>query len=409
MVKYFKKLFVILAGIMLCAGTTVNATEMQEDVINEPDENCLEELDKSENQQYSELEESNNSISNLVPTEANMFAETYYKDLIEASLPYFPVLTSDDINQYELKSPYVVYDYDDNNPEIYYYPVTLNDNIVMVISIVETTEGYSISGSEEMVDGLNNIDYVSESNDIVFYENGCEIDAETENGIFLVEKIDEMQGEISEAPENFISMNISEKKEVVKESLKTTESLNLDYVQAVSEDNNIIEEVYSPAYSTNTSTNKTCKLYNAQGQGNLPICWAASVATVVNYRKGTSITAKNVCDVMNTGYVGATIDVKQNALKKYGLNYTKRNSQLTYNQIKTNINNKYPIAASTFEPGGGAHAITVYGWNMPKVTEFVIIWNSGTNSSQTMYYNPNGSTYTYNNKTWTWTKSLSYY
>lgn len=53
--------------------------------------------------------------------------------------------------------------------------------------------------------------------------------------------------------------------------------------------------------------------------------------------------------------------------------------------------------------------IILNGYKTVKVNDYIIIWNSGTGATQTIYYNPNGSTFSYNNTVWTWTSSLSYY
>ena len=352
--------------LIMCLNTTVNAAEFGVPKVEETGDSSV------------------NEIADNIPDEINLFAEKNYKDLIEASIPYYPELTSDNVDEYKLQDAYVVYDYDDTNPEIYYYPISLDGKIVMVLSAVNTSEGITISGSEEMVEGLNRIDYVFNSDSVVFYENENSIKAENENGKFLIEELDDASGKEVSEERDFASLELKEKIDIVAESAESTGSQNIEHIQKLSEYVQI-EEAYSPSFSSNTSTNKTCKLYNAQGQGDLPICWAASVATIVNYRKGTSITAKNVCDKMDTGYVGVNIDKKKSALAKYGLSYKKTESQLSSSKIKTNINNKYPIAASTFDSSGSGHAVTVYGWSMPSVTDFIIIWNSGTSSSQTIY------------------------
>lgn len=113
---------------------------------------------------------------------------------------------------------------------------------------------------------------------------------------------------------------------------------------------------------------------------------------------------------MGTGYTGQTSDVANKALGKYNITYKKIESQLSYSIIEKNLSKKYPIAAyATASSADNAHMVTVYGCKMPSATEYVILWNSGSNSTQTVTYNPNGTKFTYNNKTWTWKKSLSYY
>ena len=79
---------------------------------------------------------------------------------------------------------------------------------------------------------------------------------------------------------------------------------------------------YTRGYSQNTSKIKLCTLYNYKGQGNYGMCWAASVASIVNYIKGSNISAATVCKKMNIGYNdGATPGQAQLALMKYGVDY----------------------------------------------------------------------------------------
>lgn len=113
------------------------------------------------------------------------------------------------------------------------------------------------------------------------------------------------------------------------------------------DDGNVYNDIdgYSPSYSVNTSSTQICSLYNSQGQGSYGRCWAASMATILNYLNGTSITAANICDTMNIGYNdGASIETAMHAMANYttdmylNLIY----SQATFSNIKTNIGAKNP-------------------------------------------------------------------
>lgn len=147
------------------------------------------------------------------------------------------------------------------------------------------------------------------------------------------------------------------------------------------------------------------------GQGAYANCWAASVATIVNYRKSSYyLTAKAVCDKMGIGYnAGGTIYDKRNALKKYGYNYNYiRNSQLSWSQIWSNLSGKWPIAMST-SSSNSAHALTLVGCRNARGLYYITVWNSATSAYETMQYISNGkTTYMMNNAIFTWTKSLSY-
>lgn len=158
------------------------------------------------------------------------------------------------------------------------------------------------------------------------------------------------------------------------------------------------------------------KLYNAKGQGNYGMCWAASVATIVNYLKGNNITAKQVCNKMGIGYnEGGTINDKQKALKKYSINYNHINqSTISWSKVKSNVNNKKPIAISaSANSGKNWHAVTIIGYQNYKVNDYIVIWNSGLNGgnggSQVIYYYNKYTTFQYGGSSYTWVKTLSYY
>lgn len=175
-----------------------------------------------------------------------------------------------------------------------------------------------------------------------------------------------------------------------------------------------IKETYTPSYSfdvtTGSDVGKIFSLYNKKGQGNLPICWAASVATIVNYRKGSNVSAKNVCNKMGTGYKGATIDTKLDALHEYGLTaYKKQTSNMSWKTIIKNVDNKRPIAMSAFS-GAAGHAVTLVGYRFRNGTKYIVLWNSGNEKMQTVTYPSSGKlTFSYNNDTWVWTQSLARY
>lgn len=211
-----------------------------------------------------------------------------------------------------------------------------------------------------------------------------------------------------------------DKYKIIVKSLNHTEQANIDIEIQNSIRQDVIAESYIPKFSTNTSNSfscfKTMKLYNAKGQGNYGMCWAASVATIVNYLKGSNITAKQVCNKMGIGYnEGGTINDKQKALKKYSINYNHINqSTISWSKVKSNVNNKKPIAISaSANSGKNWHAVTIIGYQNYKVNDYIVIWNSGLNGgnggSQVIYYYNKYTTFQYGGSLYTWVKTLSYY
>ncbi len=293
----------------------------------------------------------------------------------------------------------------------YYYPILYKNEIVLVASIINTTNGWTLSASDEIIDGLKKINY--KDNSSLFYElDDCILAVSNEETKVIQSDEKEKSLNYNKKEKKFEEISSIEKASEILENIDNMKPVDIKQIQFSTQNNNIKEE-YTPLFSEDRNSGsdyiKVCSLYNKQGQGSLPICWAASIATIVNYRLGTNYTAKDICDNEGLEYKGANIDTKQQALKTYGLFYDKMTSQLSWELIVKNINNKYLIAASTFDGRGNGHSITVYGYKFTNANKYIVLHNPGTNDTQIVLYKTGGSTYTYNNKTWTWTKSLYYY
>ncbi|MDE5782329.1 MAG: hypothetical protein K2I03_12770 [Lachnospiraceae bacterium] len=109
-----------------------------------------------------------------------------------------------------------------------------------------------------------------------------------------------------------------------------------------------------------------CNIKKFMKQGNYNLCWAASVATIVNYKKGRNISAKTVANAMKKGYDdGATVAETEKALNKYSLTYKMKSSKISWATIKRRISvNDRPFSiAMASTDGGMGHIITGYGYN----------------------------------------------
>ncbi len=350
-------------------------------------------------------------ISTQVPPEAKEFANEHYLDVIEVYATYSDGTFEKD-EKYELGEPFVIYSpAEENQEELYYFPIFCNRKVILNISVINTSKGWTLSASKELVDELNQLGYYS-GESVIFYESGNQIIAQSKNYrraiMELTQSLNKKESIKAIETEKFETLNFEEKRNKIVQKIRERRAVNLEQMQAAIMSKNISES-YTPTFSNDTSNSKECQLYNPKGQGTLPICWAASVATIVNYRKGTNYTAKNVCDAIGVPYDGNTISTKKEALSHYNIEYSIRRAQLSLAKIKTNINNKYPIAASTISSDGSGHAITVYGYRMISTSDYIIFWNSGLEYAQVVYYVGSGTTYTYNNQTWTWTMSLAKY
>jgi hypothetical protein len=161
---------------------------------------------------------------------------------------------------------------------------------------------------------------------------------------------------------------------------------------------------------------KATDLYNSQGQGAFGRCWAASMATILNYLNGTDITAANVCDAMNIGYnTGASIDVAMNAMALYSsspyiyLLY----DQTSFFEVEVNLDIKKPMYLSTVDTNDSSkgHAVALTGY-VSDLWNSIVLWNPGLNNglggAQIVDYVISGTTFAYNNTVYRWRYTLSY-
>lgn len=97
------------------------------------------------------------------------------------------------------------------------------------------------------------------------------------------------------------------------------------------------------------------------------ICWAASIACIVNYKKGNNFTAKQVAQSHYGSDYNKGISVGDEAeiLQKYGLNYTTRTIFPADGVIFSNIKNDYPVYATVGSYNNDTdHDVVIYAINI---------------------------------------------
>lgn len=294
-------------------------------------------------------------ISENVPQDATTYIYDNFKGILQIAELYCSEYncTEKELEKAYIGEPYIIYEMDNIEQNmIYHYPVIYEKDVLIVIDAIKVEESWNLSASIENVELLNKIKYAENQTDYIFYEADDLIYAESKN------------------------------------------------------------EVICGGKSVNESDYKRCKLYKERGQGNYGMCWAASCATIINYLRGTAYKSKGICKSQDKKLnEGASIQEKQETLEDYGVKYSKlRNKQIKWSKVKENINSKYPIAVSSASSVGG-HAVTVYGYREIMSYRYVIMWNSGLNGgkggTQIVTYDSDGTTFSYANETFTWTKTLS--
>ena len=343
----------------------------------------------------------------VVPIDAETYANAHYREALEVIKQYqqYYQVSNTELEDAKLGIPFVIYEPEKPvQDEIYYYPILdAQDNVILIMSIMGTTKGWNLSVSEEWVDSLKKVGSIT--SDFIFYKLGDNLYAENAQRRLII------SGQIGS------KANISSfQYETFQNKKRSISEINTRFVKVDTQNIKITKsnqyDTYAPDFSTSTSSSKICALYNEQGQGPYGLFWAASVATICNYLMGTNLTAINIADRMGIGYDdGGGLNDAQLALKSYGLLYNNvldAQNRMSWSNLKSNIDYKYPVYVSAKTPDSG-HAVTAYGYLVAAGTNYVVLWNSGTESSITATFKSSGTTFTYNNDTYTWTYSISRY
>lgn len=131
-------------------------------------------------------------------------------------------------------------------------------------------------------------------------------------------------------------------------------------------------------------------------QGRYGICWAASIACIVNYKNNDNLTAVEVARAyfgQNFDERGLYIGEEDDILQSYGLNYTTLRVFATDNEILMNIRKDNPIYAVSSAYGADEdHAVVIYGINISSAYLYVMDPNVG---SVVAYYDSALSKYYY--------------
>lgn len=137
-------------------------------------------------------------------------------------------------------------------------------------------------------------------------------------------------------------------------------------------------------------------------QGNNPWCWAASIASIVNYTTGSNLSAQNVVNA-----VGGTNDHGsiQNICKgyaNYGFSCELKTRTLSYQEVKDSINAGKPIQALFINNSNEGHSVVISGYTDTGYGKYYSIMEPGAGTYNMISEN-NGSPYiTYNNETFYW-------
>ena len=340
-------------------------------------------------------------MEQYVPKEVQKVARMKYDKMVEL-IKYKNMefdITIKDLRDTRLGSPIIILDEKQKQQdEIYYFPIINGNNeVILMLSVMGTSNGWRVAMDTEYVEMLKAIDYVS-GDDLILhlYDTVCVAEEQAKRYLILNDDEKLRVNRIESEPYSLQEENISKQ---IKRLRK------IEFRENISNDN-ICYRAYSPKFSTDTSIAKVMLLHNKQAQGDYGLCWAATVATIVNYVYGKSYTATDVADLMEIDYdAGGTLYDVYNALWEYYLAYNNLIAgQISFETIKENVDDKYPIAVGA-QAGNSNHMVTLYGYG----GDFVYLWNSGNEKSQLVEYSAKGTVFPYNNKSFVWKRSASFY
>jgi len=131
------------------------------------------------------------------------------------------------------------------------------------------------------------------------------------------------------------------------------------------------------------------------------MCWAASIATTINCRTGSDVTAQEICEEMKIPLdEGVRYPKKEEALKKHGISVASISRRLNWSEIKENISDNRPIMVSLYSENE-AHAVTIVGYS-EKEEKMIYVWDSVSGFSIKTYT----PYFTLNGNIWEWWHSM---
>lgn len=272
---------------------------------------------------------------------------------------------------------YVSFYNNDDDEVIYIYPIYSNSECVL-LGLSDGNGNVTLSEDISMYEKIVYSDCEGEC--VPFFENGA-LYFQNDNECKRVYKIYEDSGD----DENFQYVDNITEVGKFKESLYNVSEKNI--VKSIDLDSD--EKYMSVITSSNklgsiSLATKKCNITNFVSQGNDGLCWAASVATIVNYKRGLGVhgyTARNIADEMGIGYnEGCSVDEARAALARYGLSYNILKDKMSWYSIKRNISLDKPFMIG-LKCDNGKHFITGYGYvcdvgDTKNYTRAVCAWDS---------------------------------
>lgn len=344
-----------------------------------------------------------------------VFQKTFGADSEEARIIESAVVhnTGGQEGNYTIGSAFVIYNLDDNTAS-YMIPV-FNDQecIGMVHMSRDLDVGVTFASDTTLYDRVFDLP----AGEYILYVTGGALYAESSDGAVLLQDMG-------------LSLPSNDKRTTIPYEVKLESFLSqagdicaLSDISAM-QDEVIDIDVESKYYSSMIQPyaevplieSKSCNITNFVRQGNYNLCWAACIATIVNFKKGYNLSAIDVAkkigaDYENVLYPGQDLEGTAETLNGYGVSYSMYNSKLNWSDVKTNIKNDNPFIIGA-QSSVGKHMVTAYGYSCDYTDDLnmtnercVFAWNPDSAVKFSFQYNK--STFSYAGHTWTWITAIA--
>lgn len=256
------------------------------------------------------------------------------------------------VQNFKLAEPFSVYS--EENGNVYYFPVTDNNQIVAILGVSKVSgEGYTTTFEKGFASELQAM-VENEHHEFRIVNNNNELRAVSPTKSVLLAKTYTETNKANTKKSNFnnydLEKNINKAQEETINSKEITTPLN-EYAKI--NDNNYVQAVQS-------SNNLPIQI---NLQGSHPWCWAATASGIINYEKGTNLQAVDIVRYVFGSEVeqGGTWQDILKAYNAWGL-YPNVTNTVPYNNVKATIDSGHPMHLGMVSYQAGGHAMTLRGY-----------------------------------------------
>lgn len=345
--------------------------------------------------------------ADTIPPKVSELAKSKFQFLLEGIRlePQNYEINSAQIDDLYLGEGFNVFSIEKDNLQsigTYYFPVMLNGNIKFIFTIILNSDGScSATLGRDFAIELNSLKK-NEPGDpylILRTPTGQLFAKNSKESFSLNEKYlrpDQKKGEVP----SVVSIN--------KSNYRATKNISYKFETLPRNTNDKITSNVVSTVSTlsSTSSNGTSLGVSRVPQGDYNICWASTVACMVNYRNKTSLSAINVCNEMGVALAGQPASFSPTCLNHYNIPSTYINGVVDFSTIMQNIDNGKPIYMSS-DSDIGAHATTLYGYITSSQGVGIQLYDSAYDSFKQGYSSGSTFTYDFGGHTMTWVRTTT--